>query len=60
MSAAGGGGALLDRLRSRAGPPAGGRGWRGVRGGRAVGWCGGVACYLAFLYEDVARKTQGN
>ena len=28
--------------------------------GRAVGWCGGVACYLAFHYEDVARKTQGN
>ena len=38
----------------------GGRGLRGLRGGRAVGWCRGVACYLASHYEDVARKTQGN
>ena len=36
------------------------RGRRGVCGGRAVGGGGGVAYYLAFLYEDVARKTQGN
>ena len=56
----GGCGALLDRLRSRAGPLVGGRGRRGVRGGRAVEWCGGVTCYLAVHYEDVARKTQGN
>ena len=60
MRAAGGFGALLDRQQSRVGPLVGGRGRRGVRGGRAVGWCGGVACYLAFHYEDVARKTQGN
>ena len=32
----------------------------GGGGGRAVEWCGGVACYLAVHYEDVARKTQGN
>ena len=25
-----------------------------------MGLCGGVACYLAVHYEDVARKTQGN
>ena len=52
MRAAGGVGPCSTDNGPESGP------WWAVGGG--VGWCGGVACYLAFHYEDVARKTQGN
>ena len=60
MRVAGGVGPCSTDNGPESGPMVGGRGRRGARGGRAMEWCGSVACYLAVHYEDVARKTQGN